>query len=105
MKKKFIGTVAILCATVISAVPAFFLLPDTVAVQWSFTGEPQNYLPKYTALAVGLGFGAFGAWYWHKKDRSSLAGANKRIMQVLDLLVGCIGIILLLSFLIINNIN
>ena len=102
MKKKIIGTVAILSVTVITAVPVYIFLPERVAVQWSITGEAQNYLPKLAAVAAALGLGAFGAYYRHKKDRSSLEGAGKRLMEAADLFISCIGIIMLLLFLVLN---
>jgi FtsH-binding integral membrane protein len=73
-----------------------------VAVQWNSAGEVQSSISKYIALIIGLCCGAYGGWYWYGKDRSSLVGVAKHLWRTFDYIVGCIGIIILSVFLMMN---
>jgi len=89
--------------TVVLGAIGLICLPENVAVQWSGAGEVRHSVSKYLASLIGLCCGAFGAWYWRSKDRSSLVGAAKYLWSIFDFLVGCIGIIVLLAFLMMNR--
>ncbi|HDK7157172.1 hypothetical protein [Clostridium sporogenes] len=99
MKKRIYTTFAM---TVILSVDSFFYLLENVAVQWNSAGEVQRSVSKYLALIIGLCCGAFGGWYWYGKDRSSLVGVAKHLWRIFDFAVGCIGIIVLSVFLMMN---
>lgn len=103
MKKRIYTAFAMFGVTVILSVISFFCLPENVAVQWNTAGEVQHSVSKYLALLIGLCCGAFGGWYWYGKDRSSLVGVAKHFWRIFDFAVGCIGIIVLSIFLIMNQ--
>jgi uncharacterized membrane protein len=99
--RKYIA-LAMIGITVVIGIVSVICLPEKVAVQWNSFGEARNFLSKYLALAIGLGCGAFGTWYWYGRNRSSLVGIAKQLWQILDFVVGCVGIIVFAVFLFMN---
>lgn len=102
MKQRKYIAIAMVGIPVILSVIGFFCLLESVVVQWDSAGVVQSAVSKYIALVIGLCCGTFGGLYWYSKDRSSLVGVAKRLFRIFDYMVGCIGIIVLSVFLIMN---
>lgn len=102
MKKRKYTAMAMAGVPLILGGIGLFCLPENTAVQWNSAGEVQSAVSKYRAVMIGLGCGAFGGWYWYGKDCSTLAGIAKWLWSILDGVVGCMGIVILSVFLVMN---
>lgn len=51
-------TLLICALTLAGSIACFFLLPETVAVQWNYGGEVQNSLPRVGACLIPVGLTA-----------------------------------------------
>ena len=102
MKKRKYTALVMVDVPVILGVIGLFCQPENVPVQWNSACEVQSSISKYIALIIGLCCGAFGGWYWYGKERSSLVGVVKHLWRTFDYIVGCIGIIVLSVFLMMN---
>lgn len=101
VQRKYVA-ISMIGVPVILSIIGFFCMPENVAVQWNSAGEIQNAISKYMALIIGLCCGAFGGWYWYGKDRSSLVGVSKHLWRIFDYIIGCMGVIVLSVFLMMN---
>lgn len=90
-KKHLIIGIIIIAAAVALAVVSYFILPDSVAVQISVSGEASTYLPKLAALAIPFAIsGAFSFLYIKNGSEKSL-------------LVALVGLVLSVVTIIVNR--
>jgi len=61
MNKKVISGI-LMAIAVILAIIGYIYLPDVVAIQYNFSGEPSNYGSKITAILIPLIFSLLGSW-------------------------------------------
>jgi len=89
-KKRLVTVVILLCALAIAAA-GFVLLPETLTVQISFSGEPGTTLPKLLGLAIPFALCAVFAVLYVKNEEGSK-----------NLLVSLIGLALLVVTVVFN---
>lgn len=107
MKKIKILQVLIFTAVLLLSIISFFVLPDSVAVQWNLKGA-SNYIPKAMALSIPVVISLFGIASWKYsavRYRKNIETSQKLqiIHSVIWGIVSCTGIIISILFMIMNG--
>jgi len=97
MTKKKIAQIVILAFTVLSSVLMCLLVPDTIAVQWGFSGEVSNYMSKYPAGAFSVAVCLLLEFSWNTRHNQQ-SGTGSILMGV----VSCLGIAMNIGFILLN---
>lgn len=85
VKLGFVGVMIIL------AIISFFLLPDKVAMQFSASGQLQNYIPK--EFAVIIPFGVYALTFLPNKNGENEDVKRNLIISIVALFVQVVTLV------------
>ncbi len=106
-RQKRILTFIISGATLLMGIVSYFILPDKVAVQWSFSGQATNVFPKIVAILISFAVTALCiilSWCTDRNDygNSQTHAKIERIIPGRLMWLGFIGVIIQIVFIIMN---
>ncbi len=106
MKKITLLQTLIFTAILLLSIISFFVLPDSVAVQWNSDGISNN-ISKMTAILIPFVISLFGIASWkYSSVRYNINIETSKTFQIIHSViwgtVSCIGIIISILFMIMN---
>ncbi|MDE5556515.1 MAG: hypothetical protein K2J32_02300 [Ruminococcus sp.] len=106
MKKIKISQILIFSAMLLLSIISYFVLPNSVAVQWNYTGA-SNYIPKIHAVLIPAVISLFGIYSWkYSFIRYNANIETSKKIQIINSViwatVSCVGIIISILFMIMN---
>ena len=106
MKKIALFHTLIFSAILLLSIISLFVLPDSVAVQWNYTGA-SNYIPKIYAVLIPAVISLFGIYSWKYSSiryNTNIEASKKfqKINSVIWTIVSCAGIIISILFMLMN---
>lgn len=106
MKKITLLQILIFTVILLLSIISFFVLPDSVAVQWNYHGA-SNYIPKIYAILIPVVISLFGIYSW--KYSSIRYNTNIEVSKKIQIInsviwatVSCTGIVISILFMIMN---
>ena len=81
-------------ASVVLGCIGFFVLPENVAVQFTFTGDHVNRMPKIVAILVPMFISIVGV-YFHTKG-------NDESSKTKGLILSIVGVVVIIATMIVN---
>jgi len=106
MKKITLLQTLIFTAVLLLSIISFFVLPDSVAVQWNSDGISNN-ISKMTAILIPFVISLFGIASWkYSSVRYNINIETSKKFQIIHSViwgtVSCIGVIISILFMIMN---